>query len=208
MSRQLRSFYLMRHAEVETAYHQTFGGRIDMELSKRGQVQARSLAEFLRRRSLDSCFSSPMKRAVQTAAPCREWTKPILLNGLREVDFGDWTGLRWEEVREKYGKSARDWLHLLEANAIPKAEAIEQFRARIQEIWNILRRPENGNRIGVFGHGGVIRMLLALLLQMPARQMAAFEFCYASVTILRIRENRPEVQLLNYCPWRASAQNP
>lgn len=205
MSRQLRSFYLMRHAEVETAYHQTFGGRINMELSERGQVQARALADFLQWRSLDSCFSSPMKRAVQTASPCRKWTKPVLLNGLREVDFGDWTGLRWEEVQEKYGKSARDWLHLLEANAIPKAEPIEQFRARIQESWNILLRPENGNRIGVFGHGGVIRMLLALLLQMPARQMAAFELSYASVTILHIQENRPEIQLLNYYPWRASA---
>lgn len=131
MSRQLRSFYLMRHAEVEAAYRQTFGGRIDMKLSQQGQ--ARLLAEFLQRLSLGSCFSSPMKRAVQTAAPCREWTKPVLLSGLREVDFGDWTGLRWKEVREKYGKSARDWLHLLEANAIPKAEFIEQLRARIQE---------------------------------------------------------------------------
>lgn len=205
MSRQLRSFYLMRHAEVETAYHQTFGGRINMELSKRGQAQARALAEFLRRRPFDSCFSSPMKRAVQTAAPCKKWMKPVLLNGLREVDFGDWTGLRWEEMQEKYGKSPRDWLHLLEANAIPKAEPIEQFRARIQESLDILLRPENGNRIGVFGHGGVIRMLLALLLQMPARQMASFEFSYASVTILCLQGNRPEVQLLNYCPWRALA---
>ena len=203
MSRQLRSFYLMRHAEVETAYHQTFGGRINMGLSKQGQAQARSLANFLRRFSLDSCFSSPMKRAVQTAAPCRESTKLLLLNELREVDFGDWTGLHWEEVREKYRKSARDWLHLLEANAIPNAEPIEQFRARIQESWNILIRPENGSRIGVFAHGGVLRMLLALLLQMPVHQMAAFELSYASVTILHIQENRPEIQLLNYCPWRA-----
>ena len=205
MSRQFRAFYLMRHAEVETAYHQTFGGRIDMKLSKRGQVQARSLADFLQRRPFDSCFSSPMKRAVQTAAPCRKWAKPVLLNDLREVDFGDWTGLRWKEVQEKYGKSARDWLHLLESNAIPNAEPIEQFRARIQEIWNILLCPENGNRIGVFGHGGVLRMLLAMILKIPARQMASFEFSYASVTILHIQENRPEVQLLNYCPWRAPA---
>ena len=202
MSRQLRSFYLMRHAEVETAYHQTFGGRIGMKLFEQGQIQARSLAEFLRRRSLDSCFSSPMQRAVQTAAPCQKWIKPILLNDLREVDFGDWTGLRWEEVREKYGKSARDWLHLLEFNAIPNAEPIEQFRARIKGIWNILLRPKNGNRIGVFGHGGVLRMLLAWILKTSARQMAAFELSYASVTILHIQENRPEVQLLNYCPWR------
>lgn len=144
-----------------------------------------------------------MKRAVQTAAPCRESTKLLLLNELREVDFGDWTGLHWEEVREKYRKSARDWLHLLEANAIPNAEPIEQFRARIQESWNILIRPENGSRIGVFAHGGVLRMLLALLLQMPVHQMAAFELSYASVTILHIQENRPEIQLLNYCPWRA-----
>ena len=143
-----------------------------------------------------------MKRAVQTAAPCREWAKPVLLNGLREVDFGDWTELRWEEMQEKYGKSARDWLHLLESNAIPNAEPIEQFRTRIQEIWNILLRPENGNQIGIFTHGGVLRMLLSLILKMPVSQMAAFEFSYASVTILPIQETRPEVQLLNYSPWR------
>lgn len=195
MSRQLRAFYLMRHAEVEATYRQTFGGRIDMELSKRGQV--RLLADFLQRCPFDSCFSSPMKRAVQTAAPCRGWTKSVLLSGLREVDFGrlGWSSLgrsagKIRKKRPRLASSSRSQRH-------PQSRIHRTLRARIQEIWNILRHPENGSRIGVFGHGVVIRTLLALLLQMPARQMAAFEFCYASVIILRIRENRPEVQLSN-----------
>ena len=203
MNSQSRVLYLMRHAEVEPAYHRTFGGRIDMDISDLGVSQAQKLADYLKRHPFSTTYSSPMKRVVRTTEPHRAWTnqEPTLLGELREVDFGDWTGLKWEEVHDHHQQSAFDWLHLLEENAIANAEPIESFRGRIESALEEILNPDNGPEIGVFCHGGVIRMILAVLLGVPVRHMASFDFNYASVTVVHLKASRPEVQLANFCPW-------
>src|SRR5579885_2502466 len=96
------SLFLLRHAEVEVRYHRVFGGRIDMELSPRGHEQAATLARHLKHKSFAAIYASPMKRVQQTLAPilANRPSAPVLMAGLREVDFGDWTGLGWEQVKE------------------------------------------------------------------------------------------------------------
>ena len=44
---QTTRLWLIRHAEVESRYRHTFGGRINMNLSPRGREQAGKLAEYL-----------------------------------------------------------------------------------------------------------------------------------------------------------------
>ncbi len=85
---------LIRHAEVEERYHKIFGGTIDMNLSPRGQEQARKLAGYLHGRKMDAIYASPMKRVQQTLAPCLNSGAPAqtIMPGLREIHFGDWTG--------------------------------------------------------------------------------------------------------------------
>src|SRR5262245_20138703 len=87
----------IRHGEVEARYQNVFGGRIDMDLSPGGNTQAIALARYLRHRHLDAIYASPMKRVQQTLAPLLVETAhtPVILPGLREVDFGDWTGLTY-----------------------------------------------------------------------------------------------------------------
>src|SRR5262245_16684889 len=103
---------LLRHGEVEERYHRVFGGRIDMGLSARGHEQARALARCIRRRPVDAVYVSPMRRAQETLAPlvghCP--SQPLLKPEFREVDFGDWTGLSWEEVHTRYQVRAFQWL--------------------------------------------------------------------------------------------------
>src|SRR5215203_2375209 len=131
---QLTRLYLIRHGEVEKAYHKVFGGGIDMELSPLGHGQVRSLAKFLRAAPPDVLYASPMRRVQQTLAPLAEETKltPILMEGLREVDFGAWTGLSWDEVQTRHGVSAYSWLHQLEDGTIEKAETVKDFRKRVE----------------------------------------------------------------------------
>src|ERR1700761_3827532 len=97
---EVTTLFLLRHAEVEVRYHKIFGGTIDMELSPRGHEQAAALAHYVRLKQFDAIYASPMKRAQLTLAPAmtgRNLT-PVTLPGLREVDFGAWTGLSWEQV--------------------------------------------------------------------------------------------------------------
>ncbi len=194
----------MRHAEVEARYQRIFGGRIDMDISPRGHEQAAALAKHLRHKSFDAIYASPMKRAQQTLVPLladRE-SEPIVLPGLREVDFGDWTGLSWEEVKSKFNISAFQWLEQLEQGAIPNAESAKVFQARVEPCLQQILRDHPGQSVAILCHGGTIRMMLSIILALPLSNMAAFEIEYASLTEVHCSPQKTEVQLLNFTPWR------
>jgi broad specificity phosphatase PhoE len=196
--------WLIRHAEVEPRYQHTFGGRIDMNLSAQGRAQARTLAGYLHGKTLDAIYASPMKRVQQTLAPLLKNGAPAqtILPGLREVDFGDWTGFNWEQVREKFGVHPYDWLDEIELGAVPNGETGAQFRARVEAcLFDIIRRHPGGTA-AIFCHGGVIRMMLAILLELPLPRTNSFEIEYASATRIALRPHLNEIELLNFTPWR------
>jgi broad specificity phosphatase PhoE len=196
--------YLLRHGEVETRYHRVFGGTIDMELSPLGHEQVQSLADYLRRHPPHAIYASPMKRVQQTLAPLARQTglEPAVLPGLREVDFGVWTGLSWDQVYERHKVSAFEWLNQLEAGSIAGAESTADFRARVDEALRQILADAPQREVAVVAHGGTIRMLLALILDMPFARMSAFDVEYASITKVAIRPRKTEVELLNFTPWR------
>ena len=200
----LTRLWLIRHAEVDTRYQKTFGGRIDMNLSARGRDQAETLAGYLRDKSFDAIYASPMKRVRQTLAPLLKngTPKQTILPGLREVDFGDWTGYNWEEVREKFGVHPYDWLDEIERGAVPKGETGVQFRTRVEAcLFKIIRRHPGGT-VAIYCHGGVIRMILAILLELPLPKTNSFDIEYASVTQVALHPHLNEIELLNFTPWR------
>ena len=195
---------LIRHAEIERRYQRAFGGRLDINLSARGRAQARTLADFLRGKKFAALYASPMKRVQQTLAPFLKNGAPAqtILPGLREVDFGDWTGYNWNEVRKKFGVHPYDWLDEIELGAVPNGENGVQFRARVEAcLWKIIRRHP-GETAAIFSHGGVIRMMLAILLDLPLPKTNSFEIEYTSVTQVALHPHLNEVELLNFTPWR------
>lgn len=199
--------FLVRHAEVEPKYHRVFGGRIDMELSPLGHEQAAALSNYLQRVPFHTIFASPMRRVQQTLAELIEKQNkaPTILEDLREVDFGSWTGLSWEAVSAQFNVSAFQWLDQLERGLISEAENIDTFRERIERALRSILTHGPGESVAVVCHGGVIRMILSLMLQMPLSKMAAFDIEYASVTIVDYLPERAEVQLMNFAPWRDNA---
>jgi len=202
--------FLIRHGEVETRYHRIFGGsRIDMELSPAGHAQAERLANWLARTSFDAVYASPMRRVALTHEPFRRHFpgEPVILPGLREIDFGDWTGFGWDEVEQRFQMSAYDWLEHLEHDRVSGAETLTGFRARLDDSLNQILREQPGRTVAVFCHGGVIRGLLSKLLGQPLKWFEHVEIDYASVTwvdvgILKAGRARNEIQLLNFTPWR------
>jgi broad specificity phosphatase PhoE len=195
---------LMRHGEVEARYQRIFGGRIDMELSPRGHEQARQLADHLRPTHFDAAYISPLRRARQTMAAlvATHGDQPVVLEDLREVDFGAWTGLSWEEVGTRFGCSPFEWLEQLSRGTIPAAEPVAAFRARAARALERITSAHPNQTVAVMCHGGVIRMLLAEILGLPFPTLARFEVDYASISVVEFRPPRTELVLLNHTPWR------
>jgi broad specificity phosphatase PhoE len=195
---------LIRHAEVEARYQRVFGGRIDMDISPRGYAQAAALADFLRHQSLDAIYTSPMKRVQQTLAAFLNngAPSPLVMSDLREIDFGDWTGLNYQQVQEKYGVSASAWLDQLERAAIPNAETAVACRARVEACLQKVLLGHAEKTVAIFCHGGVTRIMLAILLELPLPKTESFQIDYASITEVTIRPERTRIELLNFAPWR------
>jgi broad specificity phosphatase PhoE len=195
---------LIRHGEVEARYQGIFGGRIDMNLSPRGQRQAKILADYLRGKTIDAIYASPMKRVQQTLAPTlkNHGGEQTIFSGLREVDFGDWTGLNWETVRDKFNFAVHEWLDQIEKPGAPRGESGKTFRARVEPCLREIVEKHCGQNVAIFCHGGVIRMLLAILIDVPLPKTNAFEVEYASITQVALHPHMAEIELLNFTPWR------
>ena len=195
---------LIRHGEVEPRHQHTFGGQIDMNLSARGHEQAKTLAQYLRGKTIDAIYASPMKRVQQTLAPFLDNGAPpqTILPALREVDFGDWTGLGWQAVSEQFGFEAHEWLDQLEFDGAPNGESGKSFRARVEPCLREIIERHPGQTVAIFCHGGVVRMVLAILLNVPLPKTNQFEIEYTSVTQVALHPHMAEVELLNFTPWR------
>jgi len=175
-----------------------------MNLSARGRAQARTLADFLHGKKFAAIYASPMKRVQQTLAPFLKNGAPAqtILPDLQEIDFGDWSGYNWNEVREKFGVHPYDWLDEIELGAVPNGENGVQFRTRVEAcLFEIIQRHP-GETAAIFSHGGVIRMMLAILLDLPLPKTNSFEIEYTSVTQVALHPHLNEIELLNFTPWR------
>ena len=195
---------LVRHAEVETRYHKIFGGTIDMNLSPRGHQQAAILAKSLQTKDIGAVYASPMKRVQQTLAPFLDLGAPAqtIQPELREVDFGAWTGLNWEQVCKEFNLLTHEWLDHIERGVAPNGENGKQVRARVEPCLRRIIEQNPGRLTAIFCHGGVIRVILAILLDLPLPRTNMFEIEYASMTQIALLPGHAEIELLNFAPWR------
>jgi broad specificity phosphatase PhoE len=204
--------HLFRHAEVEVSAHRLFGGcRMDHDLSEVGLDQAERLAAYVAARGLryDAIYASPMRRAQRTVAPilAQQGLVAQVDDRWREFDFGDWTGQRWDEIFSRFGVSAFAWLEQLE-RGFPGGESSAQVLARVTPALEAMLTTHEGQSIALMAHGGIIRAVLSLLMELPMRAMTVVEIDYASLSWVSAHEEREpglarnRVELLNFTPWR------
>ena len=195
---------LVRHGEVEVRYQKKFGGWIDMNLSPNGKRQAKVLANYLRSKTIEAIYASPMKRVQQTVAPTLKLNghKQTIVDGLREINFGDWSGLGWQEVEELFQFRSHEWLDQIHYQGVPNGESGAAFRRRVEPCLREIIAKHRGQNVAIFCHGGVIRMILSILLKLPLPKTNHFDIEYAGITQVALHPHMAEVELLNFTPWR------
>jgi broad specificity phosphatase PhoE len=146
---------LIRHGEPEV--RGVLPGRSNPGLSAAGRRQAREALASLR---TDFVWSSPLRRAAETAALIPH--APIgELDALREIDMGEWTGLSWAQVEHSWselaGRKLADWFGVTP----PGGESWPAFVLRVAGAWDVIRRG-SANAV-VVAHQGVNAALLYLI---------------------------------------------
>ena len=154
--------YLIRHGETEQNKTGVLMGSTDTPLNDHGRLQAASLGERLNALEVDTIFSSPLSRAVETASLVfGEEAQIITDSSLQEFHFGEWEGMHFSEIAKQYPEIWQLWLTDWEQTHIPGGEAFPAFRHRVISVVEEIVRYNAGKRVAVVSHGGCIRSLLA-----------------------------------------------
>jgi broad specificity phosphatase PhoE len=184
---------LVRHAEPAEDARGRCYGRLDVGLSPAGLAAAERLAPALAGLELDAVYSSPRARAIETARPLT--ASPIVHEGLREIDFGEFEGRRYEEIEASHPELFRAWMETPTDVRFPGGESFDDLRVRALQAFDEIR-ARHASAL-VVTHGGVIRAGLAAWLEMPAHSIFRLGQSHCGVTIVDWLEDVPVVQLLN-----------
>lgn len=161
---------LARHGECLDNQLRVFNGTLDSVLSPTGVTQAKDLACAMRTNfSISHIFSSPKRRAVETANICREHCSVaylLTLDYIRERNHGILEGEPYSRVREL----AEGWLTYDDFDHVTRAKGAETYedlheRARQvyhQMLWEVVNLPRYHRDVLFIGHGVLFRMIWAI----------------------------------------------
>ena len=154
--------YLIRHGETEQNKSGIMMGSTDTPLNEHGRMQAAILRERINALEVDTIFSSPLSRAVETATLVfGEEATIITDSSLQEFHFGEWEGMHYSEIAKLYPEVWALWLKDWELTRIPGGEVFSAFKQRVISFVEEAVSYNPGKRVAVVSHGGCIRSLLA-----------------------------------------------
>lgn len=154
--------YLIRHGETKHNKEFRFIGRTNPALSENGKSQAKALAERLADENISAIYASDLLRATQTASIIAEdsGVEVIANEGLREIDFGDWEGLSYNEIMERDKETLDSWIENPTGVDIPSGESWHDFAARVNAAFDDIIKKADGKAIALVTHGGPIKLLM------------------------------------------------
>lgn len=158
----MTTVWLARHGESDWNAAKRFQGHSDRPLTPRGRRQAEALAaELVSSSSLSAVYTSPLLRALETAAVVGEQVglEPVPHEDLREVDVGSWTGLSRAEVEARFPDSFQRWLD--GGEGWNDGETYAEMSARVLPALVSIAGPHPGAELLVVSHGGPIRAIQA-----------------------------------------------
>lgn len=179
--------HLIRHGRTDWNDLNHIQGKNDIPLNLTGIAQAEALGNTLKQQNLQvsHIYTSFLLRAKQTAeiisnilnVPCD------ILDGLEEVNLGDWEGLSWDEVKQLFPRRYEAFLHNRRYTKASGGESYEDMLMRLLPALKKLAATCDRDVI-VVTHSGVIMPLLCYLNNTPFEEMRTYKVKNTSVTTI------------------------
>ncbi|MBM9518980.1 histidine phosphatase family protein [Desulforhopalus vacuolatus] len=166
-----RKILFMRHGD--TGLTGRWVGSSDVELSAEGAAQIAALAGRVDVDGFSRILLSPMRRCRQTLSLLDLDREGELLDDLREIDFGRWEKRSFSEISAEEPEIVHRWLENWSSFTFPGGERLLDFHRRVAHCKEILQVSDDD--IFVIAHGGVIRILLCLLLNLSVENYLLFD---------------------------------
>lgn len=199
---------LIRHAEPSEEAHGRCYGSLDIGLSSRGQLRARLLARTLERVPLVAVYTSPRTRALETAQPLAalHGLPATVDEALREIDFGDFEGRSYDEIRLAAPDLYRAWMETPTHVHFPGGESYQLLRRRALAAMHAIRSRHAGETAAIVSHGGILRALLADCLAMADDAVFRLDQSYGGLSVIDWLDDSPLVRVVNAQPTMVAAR--
>lgn len=195
---------IFRHGEVASGETGRFYSQEDVPLSEGGIRQANRWAALLGDRfRVSLVLTSDLSRClVQARVLARTWGCGVYAtSALREVSFGKWTGLRWDEIEKAYPGALSARMADLAGFRPPGGENLEDVR---QRSWGVVKRAlseHRGKTVALVGHGGLNRVMIASAIGLSLQHVFALSQDCGCMNILDFYPDGPVVlRALNLLP--------
>lgn len=184
--------HLIRHTSLNIPTGICYG-QSDVDVSDSFHSEREVLQKKLAHIQFDAVYASPLQRCTKLASAL-DLGKIQLDDRLKELHFGDWEMQAWDTIpRDVFDTWASDYAHL----PPPNGETFSQLQHRSQSFIEDVSGHLHGKNVAVVTHGGVIRAMLADVLNMPLKGLFRMVIDHASVTQISFDGEVPRIYFMN-----------
>ena len=191
---------LVRHGTTICNEGGVLSGLTDSLLSEKGKSQADKLAEYLKDENIDKIYTTPFSRTKETVKKLAE-IKNIQIeerSQLNEINFGDFEGLSFKLIEEKYPEEVEKMINEGFEYKYPNGESLEETFIRVKnEIKKIISDNDNYTVL-ICSHGGTIRNIFSYLLCDDYKYHWNFRIDNGSITEIEVNNNFAVINKMNY----------
>ncbi len=196
----MKRIFLTRHGQTDANSTYTFQGHIDNHLNAQGYVQAQKLVNYFTNHNLQKIYTSDLVRTVETAKPTAEAhnSEIIRLSALKEISFGEWEGLTYEEIKTKWPKDIEAFFKKPAEVKISGGESFREVQNRAWEAFKeIVQKYDDESDIFIVSHGGTVRTILCAVMNLDLNEMWKISIDNAGISCILQLENRSWIKNIN-----------
>jgi probable phosphoglycerate mutase len=188
------TIHLVRHGDTPQAAEGIFCGELDPPLTEHGRMQAERVGQTAATLGLKALYCSPKLRARQTAEPVVGTTglEPVIENGLREIAYGRWEGLKESDVRANERAAFAAWQDDPSLVPPPGGETAYDIASRAMPVIARVRDRHADGQVMIVSHKATIRIITCALLGIPLHRFRTSVACpTASITTFELGADGP-----------------
>ena len=189
---------ITRHGQTEGNKRNILQGSTDIPLSDEGKEQAKKLALRLKEHKIEYIYTSPLKRALETANAIKKYypnAKLVIEDELKEMNFGIFEGLTHDECKVKYKKLTEERERNKFYYKIPNGESYEEVAFRVLKV--LKKIIDSGKDTIIVAHASVNKLFFMKLLNKGLEEINRHYYTNTCVSIFNIKKSNILVEEFN-----------
>ena len=165
------NLYMVRHGQTAASRENRFSGSLDPPLTQVGEAMAEAFARAYAPLTWDAIYTSPMRRTRQTAEALSRLTGVAVTvdDGLKEIEYGEWEGLRQDEVKAQWPEAFEYWASDVASRGTPGGETAFHVAARAMRVVEAIRSRHQRGNVMLVSHKATLRVITCALLGLDVR---------------------------------------